>query len=78
MKHITSTLRSAGTHQLVGVPVQRALLQDKPVSFPIATQEAAALLSAEEPALTVRRAQILDRNPPSTHGCEGTEPIGAS
>ncbi len=57
------------THHLVIVPVQRALLQDKPVSLPFASQEAAALLPAEKPALTVHRAQILDRNPPPTHGC---------
>ncbi len=59
----------AVAHHLVVVPVQRTLLQDKPVSLPFASQEAAALLPAEKPALTVHYAQILDRNPPPAHGC---------
>lgn len=56
------------THHLVAVPVQTAPLQDEPVSLPFTSQEAAALLPAEQPALTVQHPQLFDRNTPPTHG----------
>lgn len=59
----------AATHHLVDVPVQGALLQDKPVFFPFTSQEAATLLLALHPALTVHHTEVFDGNTPSTHGC---------
>lgn len=59
-EHICVEQSLALTHHLVGVPVQRTLLQDKPVFLPFASQEVAALLSAKKPALTVQLAQVLN------------------
>lgn len=56
-------------HHVVAVPVQGAPLQHEPQPLPSAAQEAAGLLPAEEPALTVGRAQVSDGNPPAAHGC---------
>lgn len=55
------------THQLVGVPVQRSLLQHKPVLLPFDTQEAFALFLPVQPALVVWVTQLFDRDPSSAH-----------
>lgn len=56
------------THQLVGVPVERCLLQHEPVLLPFDTQEAFAFFLPVQPSLVVWLTQLFDRDAPPAHG----------
>ena len=64
-----SLWKSCLTHQLVGVPVERRLLQHKPVLLPFHTQEAFALFLPVQPALVIWLTQLFHRDPSPAHVC---------
>lgn len=55
------------TRLLVVVPVERRLLQHKPVLLPLYAQEAFGLLFPVQPSLVVRLAQLFDGDASPAH-----------
>lgn len=56
------------TRLLVVVPVERRLLQHKPVLLPLHAQEAFGLLFPVQPSLVVGLAQLFDGDASPAHG----------
>lgn len=57
---------------LVGVPVERGVLEDEPVLLPLLGEVALGILLLPQPALTVPMAQVLTGDTPTASASQRT------